>query len=163
MTATRQSWKNQPLPDARKRLPYERTFTADERARLARGLEPQEMEDKWFVFYESPWLYFHRSWTGVCIYTVRIREVDGVDGSAAGGTSQTQWVVEEAWANRDPAQYRETDDAHDVALLSYLVDGVLLGKDVAFPIRNKELSAEQASLLKHHVVGNSGVKPPDQN
>jgi hypothetical protein len=104
------------------------------------------MEDKWFVFYEAPWLYFHRRWTGICIYAVRLREEGG--GS----------IVEEAWVNRAPEQYRETDDAHDHALLSFLVDALLLGRDVAFPIRNKDLPPEKASLLKHHVVGHGRTK-----
>ena len=32
------------------------------------------MEDKWFIFMENGILYFHRSWTGVCIYQVHFDE-----------------------------------------------------------------------------------------
>ncbi len=138
--ATRASWKNQRLPDARAPIPYARVFDGNEHARVTKGLVPDQMEDKWFVFYEAPWLFLHRSWTGLCIYAVRLR--------AEGAGS----VVEEAWVNRDPEQYRETDDAHDLALLSFLVDRLLLGRVATFPVR-RELDATKADLVFHHVVG----------
>ena len=147
--ATRESWETKPLPEARARIAYERSFDAAELARVARGVVPEEMEDKWFVFYEAPWLWFHRSWTGVAIYGVRLR-AEGEGG-----------VVEEAWVNRDPAQYRETDDAHDIALLSFLVERLLLGRDVPFPIRG-DVPAEKASLLMHHVVGHARSNDEDE-
>ncbi len=147
--ATRESWETKPLPQARARIAYARSFEAAELARVARGVVPEEMEDKWFVFYEAPWLWFHRSWTGVAIYGVRLR----AEGEGS--------VVEEAWVNRDPAQYRETDDAHDVALLSFLVERLLLGRDVPFPIR-ADVPAEKASLLMHHVVGHARSNDEDE-
>ena len=98
--ARREDWNDlKPMPAERVRLPWARTFDPAEHARVARGLVPEEMEDKWFVFYEAPSLWLHRSWTGIAIYQVTLREESG--GS----------VVEEAGANRAPEQYRETDDA----------------------------------------------------
>jgi len=32
------------------------------------GLVPEEIEDKWFIYWEDDTLFFHRSWTGNCIY-----------------------------------------------------------------------------------------------
>lgn len=56
------------------------------------GHIPEEMEDKWFVFFEQDWLYFHRSWTGICIYALRLEcTPNGVR-------------VVDAWANRDEGQ-----------------------------------------------------------
>jgi hypothetical protein len=138
--ASRASWKNVPLPEARARIAFARSFDGAEHVRLTRGLVPKEMEDKWFVFHEAPWLFFHRSWTGICIYAVRLRAE--ADASA----------VEEAWVNRDPEQYRATDDSHDAAILSFLVEALLLGHDVPFPVR-ANLDPDKASLLKHHMVG----------
>jgi hypothetical protein len=43
-------------------------------------------------------------------------------------------------------------------MLAYLIDALLLGRDAAFPIRNKDLPPEKASLLKHHVVGHGRAK-----
>ena len=130
------------MPEARVRLGYGKSYDRDQHARITRGLVPREMEDKWFVYFDEPWLYFHRSWTGLCVYAVRLR-AEG-EGSA----------VEEAWANRAPEEYRETDDAHDVALLSFLVDALLLGLCVPFPVR-AGVDPKKAPLLMHHVVGNA--------
>jgi hypothetical protein len=100
------------------------------------------MEDKWFIFFEAPCLYLHRSWTGVCIYVVRCRE----DGAGA--------VVEEAWANRDPAEYRRTDDAYDARLLGYLIDRLLLSLPAEFPV-SPEADPSKTDLYKHNVVGHA--------
>ncbi len=90
-SATRADWKIEPMPDPRRLIPYTRVFDATEHARLTRGIVPKEMEDKWFVFYEVPWLWFHRSWTGFGIYAVKLCVVD------AGST------VEDARVNRSPS------------------------------------------------------------
>jgi hypothetical protein len=140
--ATRDAWKIEPMPEARAAIAYTRVFDAAEHARVIRGIVPEEMEDKWFVFYAAPWLWFHRSWTGFAIYAVKLDVTD------AGST------VEEAWVNRAPQQYRETDDADDAAVLSFLVDRLLLGRDVRFPTR-PSVEPDKAPLLVHHLVGHA--------
>jgi hypothetical protein len=154
-TATRDAWKTQPLPEGRARIAYERAFTAEEHARVIRGLVPLAMEDKWFVFHESPWLFFHRSWTGVCIYALKLRTGGGGDDGESAVSA-----VDETWVNRAPEEYRETDDAHDVAILSYLVEQLLLGRSVPFPVR-RPLDATKAALLVHHVVGRARPNDTD--
>jgi hypothetical protein len=138
--ATRESWKTKPLPAARVALRYARRFDRGEHDRLRRGLVPDQMEDKWFIFLEGSWLYFHRSWTGTCIYAVKLREED--EGFA----------IEEAWANRAPEEYRETDGAYDTKLLAFLVDRLLLGLSVTFPLR-EHVDPAKASAIIHNVVG----------
>ena len=81
---------------------------------IRQGLIPAEMEDKWFVYWADAVLYFHRSWTGCCIYVVRFV----ADGEG--------WRMTEAQVNRDPEQYCETDDAADVRMVSFLIDRLLL-------------------------------------
>src|SRR3954451_20658359 len=95
--ATRSCWKTLPLPETRVPLRFERSFTGEEHARIARGLVPGQMEDKWFIFLEDDWLFLHRSWTGACIYAVRLHP-------EAGGSR-----VAEAWVSRESAQYKPTD------------------------------------------------------
>ena len=63
-------------------------------------------------------------------------------------------TVEEAWVNRAPEQYREKDDAHDAALLSFLLERLLLGRNVPFPVRSG-VDPAKAPLLVHHVVGHA--------
>jgi hypothetical protein len=139
--ATRASWKNTPLPTKRARLQLERSFSPEEQRRLALGLVPEEMEDKWFIFLEDGWLYFHRSWTGKCLYTVRLR-ADGEGGA-----------IEEAWVNREPEEYKATDDAYDARLLGYIIDRLLLGRSVPFPFRSDAPEGEAAMARRHNVVG----------
>lgn len=139
-TAKRDSWQTKPLPEARAPLAYARTFDAAEYARIQRGLVPEQMEDKWFIFFEASWLFFHRSWTGTAIYAVKLR------GEGEGA------AVEEAWANRAPEEYRETDAAHDAKMLAFLVDRLLLGLPATFPIR-EGVDPAKTSLLVHHIVG----------
>lgn len=107
------------MPGRRARLAWERHFTAEEYTRLSWGHIPQEMEDRWFVFMEpdedGDHLYFHRSWTGYCIYQVRLAP----DGDGYG--------VRAVYVNRDPDQYRSQSEASDLALLvELLIDGLLL-------------------------------------
>ena len=131
-----------PFPEARAKLPYSRTFDAAELARVQRGLVPAQMEDKWHIFFEEPWLYLHRSWSGIAIYAVRLT-------ADAGGA-----IVEEAYANRDPGEFRETDADHDARMLAFLVDRLLLGLRVEFPVRDG-FNPAKVPLLVHHVVGHA--------
>mgnify|MGYP000109407559 CR=1 FL=1 len=119
--ARKDSWKTGPFPVKHQRLRVHHRFTAAEYARLCRGLVPEAMEDKWLIFQESDWLHFHRSWTGYCIYQVRLER----DGSG--------WAATEVRVNRDPEQYVEEDDAADLGVLAFLIDGLLLGRDVPLP------------------------------
>jgi hypothetical protein len=148
--ATRDSWQNKPMPEARVRLAYERRFTAEEHGRLAMGIVPRNSDDKWFVFLEGGWLYLHRSWTGACMYAVRL-------GAADGGSE-----VAEAWANRAPEQYTRTDDDYDARLLRFLVDRLLLGQDAPFPVPEAIAGEDRAALYRHHVVGQERTNEDDR-
>lgn len=55
--ATRESWKTLPVPEARAELEFLRTYDLADFDRIKHGLIPQAMEDKWFIFFEEPWLY----------------------------------------------------------------------------------------------------------
>ena len=94
------------MPERREQLAFERTFTAEEFAKIEAGHIPEEMEDKWFVYFEDDWLYFHRSWTGYCIFQLRLIEAD--EG----------WHVAEAWVSRDESQYGLQEAEEDLELLT---------------------------------------------
>jgi len=68
------------------------------------------MKDKWFFFFEEPWLYLHRAWSGVCVYQVRFASVE--QGAE----------VAEVLVNRDPKQDPETVNSRDALFLAYLLD-----------------------------------------
>ena len=124
------------MPAERGKLAFARSFTAEELARVEHGLVPEQMEDKWFVFWEAPWLWFHRSWTGLAIYGVKIEDAK----------------VTEAVVNRHPEQYRAVDDKYDAELVGFLIDRLLLDRAVPFPHR-ETVPVSKADLLVHHVVG----------
>jgi len=53
------------------------------------GIVPRSMDEKWFIFFEQPFLFFHRSWTGRLIYrlemdadatSTRVKDARVVDG-----------------------------------------------------------------------------------
>ena len=140
-TARRDSWKTLPLPEVRAPLGFEESYTSEEFERIKRGLIPQEMEDKWFVFYEGAWLYLHRSWTGACIYGLRFEPAD--EGAS----------TVESWVSRDTNHYRETRIDYDRAMLKFLIDAFLLGKRVAFPVPSDVPASVPAGVCQHHLVG----------
>ena len=65
---------------------------------------------------EDDTLYFHRSWTGHCIYVVHL---------AAEGESGR---MVRADVNRDYEQYQLADDDYDAQLISDLIDVLLQGR-----------------------------------
>lgn len=138
--ATRASWKNLPMPERRQRLEVRRSYSADEYARISRGLVPEQMEDKWFILLEDETLSLFRSWTGYCVYAVRLVEQDG------------RYAIAEAWVNRDPEQYLATDDRYDSKMLLYLIDELLLGCDAEFPER-EDLDQDENALFRWSQAG----------
>jgi 8-oxo-dGTP pyrophosphatase MutT (NUDIX family) len=109
--ATRFSWRISDMPAKNARLPFKMRFSPGEVARLRKGHIPQEMEDKWLIFFEKDWLSFHRSWTGYCVYRLRLEP----DGEC--------YRVAEACVNRDSKQYTNkklaTDEKNLLNLLYY--------------------------------------------
>jgi hypothetical protein len=74
MDATRQSWANlHPLPDERSPLSLQREFAVEEFEQMRRGFIPERMEEKWFIFCEENTLFFHRSWSGYCIFQLSLK------------------------------------------------------------------------------------------
>jgi hypothetical protein len=117
--ANRDSWQTRDMPDEKQKLAFTRVFSSSEYKLLQMGFIPDEMEEKWFIYMEKDWLYFHRSWTGICIYRMHLER-------AKGG-----YEVIETWVNRDPEQYSDTDDQRDIARLNLLIDQFLIGKKAA--------------------------------
>ena len=140
--ATRQSWPNlKPLLAQRAQLSLHRAFTEQEYERIRLGFIPERMEDKWFMFTEDDTLYIHRSWTGHCIYQLKLTQED------------TNYVVSEALVNRDESQYAGGDDSYDEKLLMFLIDYLLLGKSGPLPMPANLPAGIATELHHHHVLG----------
>lgn len=114
------SWKTVEMPATIASLSLNQAYTAEEFSIIACGFVPKEMEDKWFVFMQDNTLFFHRSWTGFCIYKVVFEQ------------NNAEYVVREAFVNRDLKQYKRTDNNYDSVILSCLIDDFLLHKGVLF-------------------------------
>ena len=109
--------KPRPLPRLRVQIPFERSFTEAEFLRLKRGFVAESLEDRWHIFFKDRWLIFVRSWTGFCIYKVRLEESD------------RGYRIVQAFTSRDSKQYGGTDALEDREMLSFLIDHLLLDGD----------------------------------
>jgi hypothetical protein len=107
---------------------------------LVIGMIPQRMEDKWFIYYEQPYLYFHRSWTGDPMYRVRLA------GTAAGFE-----VVEALWSKDHTRTTRSTPESQ-AQLLDFLIANLLLRQQKPFP-RPEGMTDPVPGLLQHSVAG----------
>ncbi|MBK9577940.1 MAG: hypothetical protein IPO40_12770 [Fibrobacteres bacterium] len=119
--ADQNSWKTLPLPLEKRPLGFTGCYNAAEAIKMKCGLIPGQMEDKWFVYFQEDWLYFLRSWTGACIYALRLEE------------SPMGVCVVDSWVNRDKSQYKLDDDEYDRKLVGFLIDNLLLDKSSPFP------------------------------
>lgn len=114
MITKKENWKNYPMSSDRERLNICKHYDSNELIKIQAGHLPESMEDKWFIFYQDNWLYFHRSWTGHCIYKVKLKITDeGAD-------------IDEAWVTRDSEQYRNNVIAEDINILLSLIKYKLL-------------------------------------
>ena len=95
--------------------------TQEEMTMIQKGVVPQQMEDKWFIYYADSHLYFNRSWTGFCIYILRFDE------------QEKGAVSVDFRANRDPSQITENHDESSKETLSYLIEMLLLHRPAQFP------------------------------
>lgn len=132
-------WKNEPLPTKRVTVCLDRRFSLAEMNSIRRGLVPEQMEDKWFVYWKDDTLFFHRSWTGFCIYAARFAKYGD------------QFKMTEADVNNDPRQHKAADAQSEAEMLSYLIDVLLLHKNANFP--GNALSPETKALLNWSEVG----------
>lgn len=137
MAATKQSWKAEPF-GAASPIPYERIFAPDEFAHMRAGLVPQSMDEKWFIYFEAPFLYFHRSWGGVGVYRIELVERDD-------GVATTEVLCAEEVLRRSSPEY-------EARLLAFLIGRLLLGEKIDFPLPPSSRKGP-AGLLQHLLAG----------
>jgi hypothetical protein len=137
--ATADDWQRQPFEDVVP-IPYRAAFAEDAFARLQAGLVPRAMEDKWFVYFEAPELYFHRSWTGQPVYRIVLERTE--DGA----------VATDAFWSKALADAPGADPAYQARLLHFLVSNLLLGQSTPFP-QPDTAHAIPAGLFQHHIAG----------
>ena len=141
-TAEPTDWKTSPMPEARTTIPLGLLFNPKQVEIIKCGFLPREMEDKWFVFWKDGELFFHRSWTGICLFVVRF------------ACAERGAVAVEAVVNRDPEQYGCTDDERDAKMVAYLIAVLLLRIPAKFPSMWEDPT--KAALEQWSVVGRAG-------
>lgn len=112
--ATQKLWKTLPPPAEREHFELPELFSDADGERMRLGHVPTDMDDKWFISFRAGWLHFYRSWTGQCIYGVRL------DGSPFGVR------VIDAWANCDREQYNSPSPEADIQMVRQLIASRLL-------------------------------------
>ncbi len=142
--ATASSQKTKPMPDAHKELPLSGTYSAEEYEKISYGFLPKDMDNKWFIYLEGDWLYFHRSWTGNCVFQLQLV------------LKEDYYQAVKAIANRDPEQYRSKSDQQDVQIIAYLIDHLLLGRFATLPTP-QHMSEEDKQRHQQHVMGTKGA------
>ena len=141
MRATNESWKHLPPPAERESLGFEAAFTHDEAERIMLGIVPEQMEDKWFIYFDDSWLRFHRSWTGAYVYALKL------------DSSPSEMRVVDSWVNRNPQQYAGRDTAYDRRLVRFLIDAFLLKKTgIVFPMPEGHAGAPKG-VVQHSYIG----------
>ena len=139
MSATSQSWKFEPFTDGVP-LSFSSRFSDSDFAKLQKGLIPAEMEDKWFIYYERPHLFFHRSWTGQSVYRLALE-------TNAGETFVTEALWATNWALAENA-----NPSYQAELLDFLMSNLLLGQSKPFP-RPETVKESMPGVFQHHVAG----------
>ena len=116
---------NLPPAVSRRELGYTGIYSGDEFKRIIAGFDSSGMDEKWDIISDAPWLYFHRSWTGLGCYGVRF------DSVGQGAT------VAESWINSDGHTCDEQSLDYHRKLLGFLIDAFLLRKKAQFPFPPK--------------------------
>jgi hypothetical protein len=134
--ATRDSWKILPI-DNPKRIEFDLLIPGVYFDKLKRGLIPQAMEDKWFIYFEDDWLYFHRSWTGYGIYKAELRK------------KERGYSIQEFFVEQNDNEFHCEEDENRRIFAYLLIRGLL--RLFFYPWEEKKSPYD--ALAKWHLFG----------
>lgn len=147
--AKRDSWNREPFTTS-VQLPYRTRLRAEQFERVRLGVIPEMMEDKWFVYFERPHSYFHRSWTGLPVFRLTIEEPDG-----SAEAVEASWSVELA---SKPA----ADIEYQARLVDFLLYAIVLHEDRDFPLP-EGMDDKPKGLFQHHISGAAYPESPPKS
>jgi hypothetical protein len=98
------------------------------------------MDDKWFIYFEEPYLFLHRSWTGEPAYRLALSE-----------THQGAVVSEALWCKSNESG-SVFDLSSQAPLVDFLLSNLILGKGKPFPVPSTA-SRFEPGVLQHSVAG----------
>lgn len=132
MTARAEDWPHKALTQPYEEIAFPRRFSAQELEQLGQGHVPRKKHEKWFVYQDGKLLNFHRSASGECVFQLDVgaglARVAGLEGFSP-------------------------DDRR--AVLSYLIDRVLLGRTEPPPavVAFEKLEGERREQAWRNLVG----------
>lgn len=91
------------------------TFDNLEFGKIQKGHKPTDMDDRWFIYTDNDWTYFHRSWNGQCIFKLRFEKADN-----------NSYTTKECWVEREEKIYTVKDDNENRELVGQLIRDKLL-------------------------------------
>lgn len=106
-------WKKAAMPNETESFVSGRKLRPDEFSKLIMGLKPSSMDDKWFVYWLNQSIYFHRSWSGHCIFIAKVEKVED------------DIFLTEVITNKKPDQFGTQDIRVKKEMFNKLIDLVL--------------------------------------
>ena len=111
--ATRESWEIESIKNPQP-LSINLQFSKADLFELRKGVIPRDMEERWFIYYENEWLYFHRSWTGYGFYKAKLNK------------TKEGYSIDEFWVERNNVEITPEKDQYDLETFRLLIEIVLL-------------------------------------
>lgn len=114
-------------------LPIRAGLSHEEFNKLQVGLTPHAMEQKWFICFDAPFLYFYRSWSRVCVYRMEVETRDG-----------EPYVEHAHW---DPESFPQDAEQlkYQAELAKFMLLGFFLGRPLSAPIAPSVTAAQSFS------------------
>ncbi|MDL5514424.1 hypothetical protein QSE00_21605 [Arenibacter sp. M-2] len=106
-------WRHEPMPDEKESFFSGRKLLFDEYSKLEKGIKPSDMDDKWFVYTINESIFFHRSWSGHCIFVVKVER------------ENNEFFLGDVIANRKPDQFGNSEIEVKKEMFEKLVDLVI--------------------------------------
>jgi len=94
-------WRTIDMPGTFEIAALNRPLSEEEYQALVFGFIPRDMDDRWFLYVQDDWVYLHRSWTGHCIFKLKLEVSSG------------NVMLTDIHINRDPDQYRSINPEAD--------------------------------------------------
>lgn len=90
-------WRTFDMPELCEVATMNRALSKEEYQLLVCGFKPRDMDDRWFLYVQNDWVFLHRSWTGHCIFKLKLEVLS------------ENVILTDIHINRDSDQYRSVN------------------------------------------------------
>lgn len=99
---------------------FEKSYSNSDAKILKKGIRAISMDEKWDIIFDRNTLSFYRSWTGRGIFKIEFIEKENA-------LIVKEVFVEEGFYNQQGIDYCSS-------LLNWIIEVIILGRDIKFPI-----------------------------